>query len=160
MQMDPASASSSSTSSTASTQGPLPPASTLYPISVSTAESMTPQQTHYMHQQLTDYPYYTQAYTQQYQSAYQPYGDSYSYWTEGGGYAPTSVASYTQAGQFSGSSYNVQPTYADLSPVETFLFGNGRDRKPVEYQATTTASQEMQGDFMQLQPPVTASESW
>uniref|UniRef100_A0A5K3EMM7 Recombining binding protein suppressor of hairless n=1 Tax=Mesocestoides corti TaxID=53468 RepID=A0A5K3EMM7_MESCO len=99
-----------------------------------------------------------------YASAYQPtdsrYCDNPTYWTEQSGaegewYGPACSAE----SQIPLSCLSAPPTYADLSPVETIFFGNGKaDQKSVEYEETEEVGWRGQGDFVQQLPQ--PSETW
>lgn len=174
LQMDPTITSSTSptisnyttvpTSSAPNFTSILPPASTLYPITTSSAYAGDSGQQFHSSQtaQSTEIPYtYIQPYAQ---SSFQPLGSRYydespsSYWALGSASSQQSSTSlvYLQGGQYSGSGgYNnvnaSAPTYTDLSPVETFLFGDDKDK-----------SQPDRKDFshLQLLEPRVTTESW
>lgn len=101
-----------------------------------------------------------------YQSTYQSVDnrcyDNPVYWTEqttgdGVWYAP----SCNPENQLSLGCFSAPPTYADLSPVETFFFGSGKsERKGEDYRGSGELGSCEQSDFAQLQSLSQTDEAW
>ncbi|VDK31897.1 unnamed protein product [Taenia asiatica] len=101
-----------------------------------------------------------------YQSTYQSVDnrcyDNPVYWTEqttgdGAWYS----SSCNPENQLSLGCFSAPPTYADLSPVETFFFGSGkRERKAEDYRGSGELGPCEQSDFAQLQSLPQTDEAW
>ena len=100
----------------------------------------------------TTYPLST-SYQSTYSSSENRYYDNLSYWAgQAGGDGAWYASSCNQESQISLSSFSAPPTYADLSPVETFFFGSGKgERKAANFQESDELSLCDQVDYAQMQ---------